>query len=722
VDDVLEAQQAASLATEGYAKRTTEEWINTSLANARVSGLRIAQLASPPDSPAFPQLIVFLALGLVGMRVAMHRYCQRTKWPLFGWLSVPFGAKFEQTDGCTKNRRAANRSNVASALVRYQTRDASNHHERIGMSFNLSSTPFSSASAWNLQVPTGATYTAVNWPTSTGWNYGTGWGAVPVYVASSSDPVVQVSVPASWGWPGGTVSVHVPTGATGGGGTDAPVVIVDGDIAYNFWRFNRTSNTTATAQSYGEANVATGTGWGTSSQGAGITAAGASELGGLLVQAQTNTGTIDHALQLAVDSSLLKPGYIAPAISTDGSNSNGTLQEGQLLAIAPGTPMPSGLSPLGQEVFRALQQYGAYVIDSGGTQTAIRTQANAYDATTMNALRLDVNSFLPLLQAVSGGTPTSSSSTSASGGTSSSGTSSSGTTSGGTTVTTPTGGTSSGSTTASSGSGSSTPTTPVAPTLTVADHSLSVSPGGQVALGVSVSVPHAGDNVSVNISGLPGYETITDKLDGKTFSGSSVTLTAAEVNSGLTLSSSFKGHGRPSATLTLTAHDATGTPTTSAAQTITVKDPPAVTTSSGPSTTTGGSTWSGDSLHHTSDHHNAVATTSSGTSTTTSGNSSSHSQASHSNIAQWFHDYPGFAHVATTLSEAGASRSGIASTPTTTTTTDPAAGAGAKAYALLNQMMAGDFGHDSHFAQTAVTTALSALSQHQPNVLTRALH
>jgi uncharacterized protein involved in exopolysaccharide biosynthesis len=56
----------AVTAAESYAKRTTEERINTSLANARVSGLRIAQLASPPDLPAFPQPIIFLLLGLVG--------------------------------------------------------------------------------------------------------------------------------------------------------------------------------------------------------------------------------------------------------------------------------------------------------------------------------------------------------------------------------------------------------------------------------------------------------------------------------------------------------------------------------------------------------------------------------------------------------------------------------------------------------------------------------
>ncbi|MBV9520632.1 MAG: hypothetical protein JO068_21220, partial [Hyphomicrobiales bacterium] len=56
----------AVTAAESYAKRTTEERINTSLANARVLGLRIAQLASPPVFPAFPQLGIFLALSLVG--------------------------------------------------------------------------------------------------------------------------------------------------------------------------------------------------------------------------------------------------------------------------------------------------------------------------------------------------------------------------------------------------------------------------------------------------------------------------------------------------------------------------------------------------------------------------------------------------------------------------------------------------------------------------------
>ena len=59
--------------------------------------------------------------------------------------------------------------------------------------------------------------------------------------------------------------------------------------------------------------------------------------------------------------------------------------------------------------------------------------------------------------------------------------------------------------------------------------------------------------MNVKIAGLPSYETITDTLDGKTFKGSSISLTAAEVNSGLTLKSNYTGTGHPVATLTLTA-------------------------------------------------------------------------------------------------------------------------------------------------------------------------
>jgi hypothetical protein len=149
--------------------------------------------------------------------------------------------------------------------------------------------------------------------------------------------------------------------------------------------------------------------------------------------------------------------------------------------------------------------------------------------------------------------------------------------------------------TSSTTGGSTSPSDPAsstAPVLTIADTSLSVTGGGgTVDLGASVATTDPNDVVTVNITGLPGYETITDKLDGQTFNGKNITLTAAQVDSGLTLQSNFKGNSDPVATLTLTAtatDPVTGAVTTAAPQTISVKDPrPATaTTTTSPQTAT----------------------------------------------------------------------------------------------------------------------------------------
>ncbi len=68
--------------------------------------------------------------------------------------------------------------------------------------------------------------------------------------------------------------------------------------------------------------------------------------------------------------------------------------------------MPSGLSPLGQQVFTAMQTFGAFVNDStnvdawGGTNGP-RVQANAYDDATITALDVDLPKIIPLLKRIS---------------------------------------------------------------------------------------------------------------------------------------------------------------------------------------------------------------------------------------------------------------------------------------------------------------------------------
>src|SRR5215472_358621 len=112
------------------------------------------------------------------------------------------------------------------------------------MSFDLATAPFAPTSPWNTPVGANANYTPINWPASTGYNYSVeggagGGGAPPVYVANdATDPLVQVSVPASWGYPAGNVAVHIPVGATPlGPGGDGEFVVIDGNTAYNFYQF-----------------------------------------------------------------------------------------------------------------------------------------------------------------------------------------------------------------------------------------------------------------------------------------------------------------------------------------------------------------------------------------------------------------------------------------------------------------------------------------------------
>jgi hypothetical protein len=146
---------------------------------------------------------------------------------------------------------------------------------------------------------------------------------------------------------------------------------------------------------------------------------------------------------------------------------------------------------------------------------------------------------------------------------------------------------SSGSSVTSDASGSSVP-----PTLTVTSNALTVNAGGSVSLPISVS-PASG-HTSVTIAGLTNYETVTDSLDGKTFTpgaNGSVTLSAAEVSSGLSLASNYTGSDHPVNTLTVMAADTIGHHAlTSASQTITVTDPPASTAGSGSSTSSGSDT------------------------------------------------------------------------------------------------------------------------------------
>ncbi|MGB3490687.1 MAG: alkaline phosphatase family protein, partial [Xanthobacteraceae bacterium] len=132
---------------------------------------------------------------------------------------------------------------------------------------------------------------------------------------------------------------------------------------------------------------------------------------------------------------------------------------------------------------------------------------------------------------------------------------------------------------------------PEVPTLTISRTSLTVQAGGSVALGITAAPVDSDDRLSLTISGLPSYESITAPA-GNTVSRSlqsngAYTWTVTESSSttgkpltGLTLSSSYTGTDHPVATFAVTARNTTsGETATSAAQTMTVTDPPALSSS-----------------------------------------------------------------------------------------------------------------------------------------------
>ena len=105
-----------------------------------------------------------------------------------------------------------------------------------------------------------------------------------------------------------------------------------------------------------------------------------SQLGGLIRSYDLSSGAIRHALSWALPNSALKAGYVWPAYGQDGDAASvysGFVPMGSLVAIPPGVQMPSGMSAAGQMIWRALQTYGAYVVDRGSTAPFVAEAAAA---------------------------------------------------------------------------------------------------------------------------------------------------------------------------------------------------------------------------------------------------------------------------------------------------------------------------------------------------------
>jgi hypothetical protein len=127
------------------------------------------------------------------------------------------------------------------------------------------------------------------------------------------------------------------------------------------------------------------------------------------------------------------------------------------------------------------------------------------------------------------------------------------------------------------------------PTLTISNTSPTVPAGGSVALEITATPVDSDDKLSVKISGVPSYESITApagdavtsslQLDG-TYTWAITEGTPGTPLTGLTLASHYTGTGHPTATLSVMANNTTsGEAAASVSQSMTVVDPPLMTSS-----------------------------------------------------------------------------------------------------------------------------------------------
>lgn len=193
---------------------------------------------------------------------------------------------------------------------------------------------------------------------------------IPIYRATSTTPRYRVKCTSPWGHcPLETRPVPIPHNAAPNRGSDGVMTVVNlsTNRVSEYWQASRSAfggwNT-----SWGAINSMSGSGWGGNSTGA-----GASRIGGVVRVAEIESGVIDHALVMQSDN-VCRDVYRAPALKTDGdSDRSDCIPEGARLQLDPDIDVAAveGITPGELAVAKALQTYGAYLIDRADTSLSI---------------------------------------------------------------------------------------------------------------------------------------------------------------------------------------------------------------------------------------------------------------------------------------------------------------------------------------------------------------
>jgi len=280
---------------------------------------------------------------------------------------------------------------------------------------NPASWPFSSDSPWNVSLGSGANYGTISSSkySSSGGAYlnVTQW-SYPVFVAANTDRLVNF-----YDSDGNQLiaSGRCPSNAAPDPSDDGSMIVINGAEAVEMWRAFRVVSGGDWYASAMTLTDLTGTGFYSSYHG--TRAGGMSSVGGLIRRDELVNLNIPHALAIAMQPTALNrntpsgkawvwPASWADGVSSPGSSysTNGNLYMGSLLAIPPSVNINSlGLGTQGLAVAKALQDYGAYITDTGGGNVIYFAEAAANSA-IQSSLRNDLAKLTPHLRVVTNNT------------------------------------------------------------------------------------------------------------------------------------------------------------------------------------------------------------------------------------------------------------------------------------------------------------------------------
>ena len=190
---------------------------------------------------------------------------------------------------------------------------------------------------------------------------------VSVFYADAKTLRVRVPLTADWAHGRITKPVPIPANARPDPSRDAHMVVVDRgvDCEYDFFRAQQSSDGQWSSAWMNSIRLSSN---GIFPNGDGARASGFALLAGLIFPAELRSGEIRHAL--AFNYPYAKAGGpVWPATSSDGGSTvPGALREGTLVRLDPTLDLATlSLKPYERTIARALQVYGMYLVDHGGS-------------------------------------------------------------------------------------------------------------------------------------------------------------------------------------------------------------------------------------------------------------------------------------------------------------------------------------------------------------------